>query len=124
MWACTHAAPFYVLKGHMITHSMSELEGDPHGLSAQGQACFLCSGLLDDPAIMWGGTIQGHAANLYLHKRCVFSLTAKLVMDALEFEKQGLTEGETRRGVRSAKAIISTLIALNREIKREEHDNG
>ena len=68
-----------------ITRRMSEIVGDPFGLSAAGHRCFFCGEFLQDPAVMWSG-LDGQT--IYLHGPCTENLMLRLLRDALELKYQ------------------------------------
>lgn len=69
-----------------ITHRMTEMIGDPFGLSAAGQRCFYCGEFLQDPAVMWNGN---DGQTIYLHGDCVYRWLPGLVRDATELRYVG-----------------------------------
>jgi hypothetical protein len=52
------------------------------GLSAAGQKCWACGGLLSDPAVMWH---FGHVGQqLYLCPECAKSVSMGMIRDAVD----------------------------------------
>jgi len=64
-----------------ITSPIPDDQGIAH--TAVGRRCFLCGGLLQDPAVFW----MGYDGELILHPICVFDLFIRLGRDVHEIEK-------------------------------------
>jgi hypothetical protein len=69
-----------------LTRRMSEMIGDPFGLSAVGQRCFHCGEFLQDPAVMWDGA---DGQRIYFHGPCFSDWFPRLMRNALELKYHG-----------------------------------
>ena len=72
----------------MISRRISEMDGDPFGVSAGGHRCFLCGEFLNDPVIMWAGA---NGEQIYLHGPCVIDWLPGLLRDVHELKHRSRT---------------------------------